>query len=203
MDSFKQLYACHKTKRLLGLKVSFIVLFLILSNCSSSNAFAPHSSSRCRHQVAFHDQHVMKLPSLRCSPTTTFSIGGRRVSFSASALAASNLPDSSTNGEEKKVVTSEEQVQRDNRGEISWGDQASKFIEMARPYYNESKSGRWLFVGMIALTLMNSGVSVAFSYIGKDFWNALSAKDQTLFYQQLVKYAAALLVGAPVKVLYS
>ena len=55
---------------------------------------------------------------------------------------------------------------------------ASVFLEMALPYYKESKAGRWLFAGMIGMTLLNSGVSVAFSYVGKDFWNALSSKGK-------------------------
>ena len=76
------------------------------------------------------------------------------------------------------------------------------FREMALPYYQESKSGRWLFAGMIGMTLLNSGVSVAFSYVGKDFWNALSSKDAEQFYPMLAKYAAALVVGMPVSVLY-
>eukprot|EP00979_Chaetoceros_neogracilis_P002687 scaffold437_cov288-Chaetoceros_neogracile.AAC.37 len=79
----------------------------------------------------------------------------------------------------------------------------SAFAEMALPYYKESSAGRWLFAGMIAMTLLNSGVSVAFSYLGKDFWNALSNKDVDQFYFMLQKYAAALLVGSPVSVLYT
>lgn len=48
--------------------------------------------------------------------------------------------------------------------------QAKLFWEMSIPYYKDSKAGRWLFAGMVGLTLVNSGVSVAFSYVGKDFW---------------------------------
>ena len=39
------------------------------------------------------------------------------------------------------------------------------FWSMAFPYYQESQPGRRLFYGMVLLTLMNSGVSVAFSYV--------------------------------------
>jgi ABC-type uncharacterized transport system fused permease/ATPase subunit len=78
----------------------------------------------------------------------------------------------------------------------------STFWSMAYPYYRESSSGRTLFLGMIVLTLLNSGVSVAFSYISKDFWNALSSKDTTEFYGMMVKFGGALVVGAPVAVLY-
>ena len=41
--------------------------------------------------------------------------------------------------------------------------------------------GRWLLATVVALTLLNSGVSVAFSYIGRDFWTALSNKDPAQF----------------------
>lgn len=78
----------------------------------------------------------------------------------------------------------------------------SLFWQMASPYYQESKSGRWLFWGVIGLTLVNSGVSVAFSYLGKDFWNALSSKDVEAFYGVLKQYVPALLVGAPVATYY-
>jgi ABC-type uncharacterized transport system fused permease/ATPase subunit len=49
---------------------------------------------------------------------------------------------------------------------------------------------------------MNSGVSVAFSYVSKDFWNALSTKDTVEFYNMMRKFGLALVVGAPVAVLY-
>ncbi|EEC45062.1 predicted protein [Phaeodactylum tricornutum CCAP 1055/1] len=73
---------------------------------------------------------------------------------------------------------------------------------MAFPYYKESKTGRILLTGLLGLTLANSGVSVLFSYLGKDFWNALSAKDTADFYNVLQKYLGALLLGAPVATFY-
>ena len=76
------------------------------------------------------------------------------------------------------------------------------FRDMATPYYQESKQGRWLLAGLLALTLLNSGVSVAFSYLGKDFWNALSAKNVEEFSTVLQRYLGALVVGAPVVVYY-
>ncbi|GAX28950.1 hypothetical protein FisN_20Lh275 [Fistulifera solaris] len=82
------------------------------------------------------------------------------------------------------------------------GRQFGLFQDMAFPYYEESTRGRWLLAGLLALTLLNSGVSVLFSYLGKDFWNALSAKDIPVFYEVLQKYLGALIVGAPVITLY-
>ena len=78
----------------------------------------------------------------------------------------------------------------------------STFWSMAYPYYEESRPGRRLFIGMIFLTLLNSSVSVAFSYVSKDFWNALSSKDVVEFYAMMIKFGGALVVGAPVSVLY-
>jgi vitamin B12/bleomycin/antimicrobial peptide transport system ATP-binding/permease protein len=89
--------------------------------------------------------------------------------------------------------------------QIEWDTivhQSKRFYEMAFPYYKESIQGRWLFAGMIGMTLVNSAVSVAFSYLGKDFWNALNAKDPEQFYFMLSKFGVALVVGAPVVVLY-
>ena len=45
----------------------------------------------------------------------------------------------------------------------------------------EDTGARWLLAGVVGLTLLNSGVSVAFSYIGRDFWTALSNKDPEQF----------------------
>ena len=48
------------------------------------------------------------------------------------------------------------------------------------------------------LTLLTTGVSVAFNFLGRDFFNALSAKDEAAFYQKLAQYLAGFAVGIPV-----
>jgi ABC-type uncharacterized transport system fused permease/ATPase subunit len=110
---------------------------------------------------------------------------------------------------EREVGNSDGVVQNimedDTVNKLDWNkltDQIKVFWKMAYPYYEESKAGRWLFAGMIGMTLLNSGVSVAFSYLGKDFWNALSAKNTAEFYTVLGKYVGALLLGAPVVTVY-
>jgi ABC-type uncharacterized transport system fused permease/ATPase subunit len=93
-----------------------------------------------------------------------------------------------------------------NNNNLDWKairQQAVLFQQMALPYYQESKTGRWLLVALLCLTLVNSGVSVIFSYLGKDFWNALSDKNVEEFYHVLSRYCAALLLGAPVVTLYT
>jgi vitamin B12/bleomycin/antimicrobial peptide transport system ATP-binding/permease protein len=111
----------------------------------------------------------------------------------------------STVGNDDNSVSNSKDSTAPNQQQLDWkriGEQVKLFWNMAVPYYEESNAGRWLFAGMIGLTLLNSGVSVVFSYLGKDFWNALSAKNTVEFYHVLSKYVGALLVGAPIVTLY-
>ena len=110
-------------------------------------------------------------------------------------------PGSGSGSTEKNQGDQEEEKEREDEQSIQ--DKFSYFVEMALPYYEESSAGRWLFAGMLGMTVLNSGVSVAFSYVGKDFWNALNSKDTEQFYILLWRYAGALLIGSPVSVLYT
>jgi ABC-type uncharacterized transport system fused permease/ATPase subunit len=80
--------------------------------------------------------------------------------------------------------------------------QFALFTKMALPYFEEEKSARMLLAIVIAFTFLNSGVSVGFSYLSRDFYSALNAKDTAAFYPTLTKYAIALTGGTPVAVLY-
>ena len=125
-------------------------------------------------------------------PVRTFrkAAKGTRLSSELSQVGSDDIENEPSNAEASK---------------LQWDTivkQSKMFWEMASPYYKESNSGRWLFAGMIGMTLINSAVSVAFSYLGKDFWNALSAKDPDQFYLMLAKFGVALVVGAPVVVIY-
>jgi ABC-type uncharacterized transport system fused permease/ATPase subunit len=53
----------------------------------------------------------------------------------------------------------------------------------------------------LGLTLGTTGVSVLFNYLGRDFFNALSAKDEAKFTEMLFKWLVALAMGIPVFVL--
>ena len=57
-------------------------------------------------------------------------------------------------------------------------------------------------IGVVALTFLNSGVSVAFSYISRDFYNALNARDEAVFYEKIEYFFIALLVAVPISVYY-
>ena len=76
------------------------------------------------------------------------------------------------------------------------------FQKMALPYFKEEKSARVLLFLVICFTLLNSWVSVGFSFLSRDFWNALNTKDADTFYPTLQKFAVALTGGAPIAVLY-
>ncbi|CAM9734331.1 unnamed protein product [Scytosiphon promiscuus] len=80
--------------------------------------------------------------------------------------------------------------------------QIGLFVEMSTPFFKEDIAGRWLLGAVVALTLLNSGVSVAFSYIGRDFWTALSNKDPAQFNIMLQRFLLALTAGVPVTVFY-
>lgn len=132
------------------------------------------------------------------STHSTSFLASKRRPVASCLSAAIKSPDEDS--EIGNVSNPDEDEKKLNWSNVS--TQAKLFWRMAYPYYHESVSGRWLFAGMIGLTLLNSGVSVAFSYLGKDFWNALSQKDAAQFYIILGKYVGALLVGAPIVTLY-
>ena len=153
-----------------------------------SSAFVP-SAKRVVARSASFDQHAVSLaPARRAGRVCDVRL------YSGSSDTSTDSPKDTSGA---ALGDDDEGLNFDRLGALF-----SNFKEMALPYYQESKSGRWLFAGMVGITLLNSGVSVAFSYVGKDFWNALSSKDAANFYPMLAKYAAALVVGMPVSVLY-
>jgi ABC-type uncharacterized transport system fused permease/ATPase subunit len=56
----------------------------------------------------------------------------------------------------------------------------------------EERMAKLLLASVVVLTLANSGVSVWFSYIGRDFWTALSTKNEAEFYVMMQKFFGAL-----------
>jgi len=90
----------------------------------------------------------------------------------------------------------------DGDGKSFTRKQFDTFISLSLPYFRESERGRTLFGAMILLTFLNSGVSVAFSYVMRDFWSALSEKDPVQFQIMLTKFAGAIALAVPVSVLY-
>ena len=80
--------------------------------------------------------------------------------------------------------------------------QLKPFLDIAVPFFKEDDTAKKSLIGVVALTLLNSGISVAFSYISRDFYNALNARDEPLFYQKIELFFAALVIAIPVSVYY-
>ncbi|KAJ1459135.1 ABC transporter transmembrane region 2-domain-containing protein [Pelagophyceae sp. CCMP2097] len=81
------------------------------------------------------------------------------------------------------------------------GEQLRLFARLGAPYFSTPEA-RLGLLKVVGLTLVQSGVSVAFSYLGRDFYTALSQRDAAGFEDILVRFSAALLAGVPVTVLY-
>lgn len=79
---------------------------------------------------------------------------------------------------------------------------ANLFWRLAVPYWKREPSARKDFLGVIALTVLQSGVAVGFSFISKDFWTALNTKNSELFMHQAGLFFGALVLFTPIVVYY-
>eukprot|EP00892_Ulva_mutabilis_P009083 jgi/Ulvmu1/6547/UM003_0181.1 len=78
---------------------------------------------------------------------------------------------------------------------------ADRVGRLARPFWidnPERKQPLLALGGVVVLSLMTTGVSVVFNFLGRDFFNALSNKDEATFYVQLGKYLTGFAIGIPV-----
>lgn len=76
------------------------------------------------------------------------------------------------------------------------------FWRLAKPYFAEAEGAKLQFALLLALVLSQSGISVIFSYVGRDFYSSLSAKDLPLFQEKTLYYAIGLAVATPLSTLY-
>ena len=85
---------------------------------------------------------------------------------------------------------------------VSVKERLRLFWRLAVPYFQQAEGAKLNFGLMLLLVLVNSSISVIFSYVGRDFYSALSAKDQVLFFEKTANYAVGLAVATPLTVLY-
>lgn len=78
----------------------------------------------------------------------------------------------------------------------------SLFGRLALPYWRTEKSARGDLAALLFLALCQSGVSVGFSFISRDFYTALNTRNIDLFYHQAQLFFLALVVATPVVVYY-
>ena len=63
------------------------------------------------------------------------------------------------------------------------------FRRLAVPYFQQAEGAKLQFGLLLILVLCQSGVSVIFSFVGRDFYSALSAKDLAVFQEKTANYA--------------
>ncbi|XP_010260906.2 PREDICTED: ABC transporter D family member 2, chloroplastic [Nelumbo nucifera] len=78
-----------------------------------------------------------------------------------------------------------------------------RFWKVAAPYWSsdDKVQARLQLAAVFALTLGTTGISVGFSFLGRDFYNALANKDQEQFTKQLLYYLGGFAGGIPFFVL--
>ncbi|GFR42440.1 hypothetical protein Agub_g3347, partial [Astrephomene gubernaculifera] len=73
-----------------------------------------------------------------------------------------------------------------------------RLVQLGLPYWQTEPSARWKLAGVVGLTLSTTVVSVIFNFLGRDFFTALSEKDEAAFHWQLAKYLGGFAAGIPV-----
>lgn len=81
--------------------------------------------------------------------------------------------------------------------------QLQPFLKIAVPFFQSDSTARNSLALVSALTFVNSAVSVGFSYITRDFYNALNSHNEPAFYEKMQLFFLALLVAVPLSVTYS
>jgi len=122
----------------------------------------------------------------------------KQVSRQESNGAAAAVPDSTRSEEKEDDSLAAIEAQRTDVNRI-----ASLFWALATPYWKNEVSARWALARVLALSGLQAGVSVCFSYVGRDFWNALSTKNVEQFQIEAALFFGLLVVGTPVNVLYA
>lgn len=83
------------------------------------------------------------------------------------------------------------------------GRLAKLFFRLALPYWKKERRAKMDLAAVLALTFLQSGISVGFSYISRDFWTALNTKNVDLFTHQAALFFGALVVFTPIVVFYT
>lgn len=77
------------------------------------------------------------------------------------------------------------------------------FLEIAIPFFREDRNAFFSLVGVVTLTLLESGLNIAFSYVRRDMFNALNDREQARFYAKILEFFGVLVVIVPISVLYN
>lgn len=81
--------------------------------------------------------------------------------------------------------------------------QIKPFLRIAIPFFRENRAASCCLFGLVCLTLVNSAMTILFSYVKRDLYDALSEKDEETFYKCMLYFLAVLVVAVPIAVFYS
>ncbi|KAA8496848.1 ABC transporter D family member 2, chloroplastic [Porphyridium purpureum] len=134
-----------------------------------------------------HSHGMWDAHSRRCRQAVLMSAGG------------------SGNGRVENVVVEGDQDETTKLSELRTDIRrvGGLFLTLAKPYWKQDPSAKWQMARVVALAALQAGVSVGFSYVGRDFWNALSTKNVEQFQQEAALFFGLLVIGTPVAVLYA
>lgn len=77
------------------------------------------------------------------------------------------------------------------------------FLDIAIPFFREDRNAFCSLVGIVTLTLIESALNIAFSYVRRDMFNALNDRSEERFYVKIVEFFGVLVVIVPISVLYN
>lgn len=80
---------------------------------------------------------------------------------------------------------------------------AHLFWTLAKPYWKYAPGAKMHLASVIFFGLLQSAISVLFSYVSRDFWTALQKKDVQAFWRQISLFSGLLVLALPIIVWYS
>jgi ABC-type uncharacterized transport system fused permease/ATPase subunit len=81
--------------------------------------------------------------------------------------------------------------------------QIRPFLEIAIPFFKTNRTAFYSLVGIIILTLIKSSLFIVFSYVKRDIFNALNAKDESHFYTKILIFFCVIAILCPISVVYT
>ena len=163
-----------------------IQLILIISLSSSINSFKIMNKVNLKYEIKQISKTIHRKITLNGQLSPEADVFNQQ---ETSSLALNDIDQT------KQELNATESIQ------LSFS-QLKPFLAIAIPYFKENIDARNSLLGVSALTLANSGISVVFSYISRDFYNALNARDEALFYEKIEYFFIALIIAVPITVSY-
>jgi putative ATP-binding cassette transporter len=113
------------------------------------------------------------------------------------SAVAVDINDSPTGGERTDQIKT-----TSTRKNISLS-QIRPFLEIAIPFFKTDRTAFYSLVGVVILTLIESALNIAFSYVRRDIFDALNEKDEGKFYAKIFLFFCVLAAIVPISVLYN